>query len=348
MFKWLKKVFIPHKHNDYKPHLFREVGAILLFSVIIFLFLLAVSGPTVLNRLNLTALVLPKVLVDYTNDNRATENFSHLTINSTLEKAAQLKANDMAEKGYFAHKNPEGKSPWYFFGQAGYDFAYAGENLAVNFSDSVDVSRAWMASPGHRANIMNGNFTEIGIATAEGMYQGRPTVFVVQLFGRPAAKKQVATSPLVSSTPKPKPTTSANNLTQSTPSTAVSGSPASRSTTTTQTVLAESVAGEITKDNGSSELFISVENVGVESQPTTPDPHYASLIEKIIMSPNKTLSIVYLVLALIIVTGLTLMIFIEIRTQHPRLILMGFALLFIIGGLLYIYEYLLLAPVVVV
>jgi len=327
MLKWLKKVFIPHKHNDYKPHLFRRAGAILLFSLIVFLFVATISGPIVLNRFDLTALVLPKVLVDYANENRDIENFKHLAISPVLEKAAQLKANDMAEKGYFAHNSPEGKNPWYFFSQAGYSFAYAGENLAVNFTDSVDVSLAWMASPGHRANIMNGNFSEIGIATAEGMYQGRPTVFVVQLFGRPVAKQ--GTPKTV--TPAPKPTTS-TGLTQ----------------TPSQTVLAESVASEITDQNGNSELYVSVENITAENVATTPDTTYSSFIERIIVSPNKILSSAYFILALIIVIGLILLVFIEIKQQHPRLILIGLGLLIIVIGLWYIYEFVLVSPVLIV
>ena len=68
----------------------------------------------------------------------------------------------------------------------GYPFKYAGENLAINFQDSKEVSDAWLASPEHKANILNPKFTEIGIATAQGMYSGKNATFVVQLFGTPA------------------------------------------------------------------------------------------------------------------------------------------------------------------
>jgi len=52
-----------------------------------------------------------------------------------LEQAAQLKANDMAEKGYFAHTSPDGKTPWEWLKDVSYPFLAAGENLAVNFLD---------------------------------------------------------------------------------------------------------------------------------------------------------------------------------------------------------------------
>lgn len=115
-----------------------------------------------------------------------------LKTNPVLVAAAQAKANDMAAKGYFAHVSPEGLDPWHWFKEAGYSFDYAGENLAIDFSDSADVERAWMNSMAHRENILNSRFSEIGIATAEGLYQGHATIFVVQEFGAPSSRTQAA------------------------------------------------------------------------------------------------------------------------------------------------------------
>lgn len=125
------------------------------------------------------------VLINLTNQNRAAANVSELKVSPLLEKAAQMKADDMAGKGYFAHNTPDGKTPWYWFGQAGYKYIYAGENLAVNFENSEDVETAWMNSRGHFLNIMNPKYTEIGIATSTGIYKNRTAVFVVQMFGTP-------------------------------------------------------------------------------------------------------------------------------------------------------------------
>ena len=129
--------------------------------------------------------VLSSTLIDLANDSRKEEKLSKLNSNDLLIEAAQLKANDMAEKGYFAHNSPDGSKPWYWLDQAGYQYKNAGENLAVNFTESEDVHNAWLRSPTHRANIFRNNFTEIGIATAEGYYKGQKATFVVQFFGEP-------------------------------------------------------------------------------------------------------------------------------------------------------------------
>ena len=99
-----------------------------------------------------------------------------------------MKARDMAEKGYFAHTSPDGKNPWYWLEQAGYKYQYAGENLAVNFNDSKDVTEAWMQSPTHRANIVKNKYTEVGTGVATGIYEGRKAVFAVQLYANPLTK----------------------------------------------------------------------------------------------------------------------------------------------------------------
>ena len=133
------------------------------------------------------AAVVSAILVDLANEDRTENELNTLTLNPTLVAVAQAKANDMAEKGYFAHTSPEGRDPWYWFNAEGYEYRNAGENLAVDFSDSGDIEKAWMSSPKHRENILNEKYTEIGIAMAEGTYEGHPTTFVVQVFGTPIA-----------------------------------------------------------------------------------------------------------------------------------------------------------------
>ena len=162
------------------------VGAFGVLIVCVF----ALSGlQQLLLRSPNVAAVVSAILVDLANGDRAASSVGTLTVNPVLVAAAQAKANDMAEKGYFAHISPDGVEPWHWFKQAGYKFTYAGENLAIDFSDSGEVNTAWMNSPTHRENLLNPNYTEIGIATAQGMYQGRVTTFVVQEFGTPAVGK---------------------------------------------------------------------------------------------------------------------------------------------------------------
>ena len=133
----------------------------------------------------------PDFLLELTNKDRALEGIGTLESDPLLEMAAHLKAKHMAENGYFAHVSPDGINPWYWFKEAGYDFVHAGENLAINFKDNVKLYEAWINSPGHKANIVNSNFTHIGIAKATGTYKGREATFVVQLFGRPREIKPV-------------------------------------------------------------------------------------------------------------------------------------------------------------
>lgn len=175
------------------------VFALLIASV----FLLSSSQTRLLGSPQVAA-VVSSVLIELANGDRAANSLETLKLNPVLVAAAQAKANDMATYGYFAHVSPQGVEPWHWFKEAGYTFRYAGENLAIDFSDSGDVERAWMNSPKHRQNILDPRFTEIGIATAQGMYQGRLTTFVVQEFGTPAsatAKQEVVQTATVPSTP---------------------------------------------------------------------------------------------------------------------------------------------------
>lgn len=200
MKKHLKQYFVPHEENDHKPHALRGPAILgLALAIVAILGLSALQLQVVTNSERFLASVLPGVLVDLTNDDREKRDLHELEHHPLLERAAQLKANHMAENGYFAHNSPDGTTPWEWFYQAGYQFQHAGENLAVNFSDSQDVEDAWMDSPGHRANILNGDFTQIGIATAKGEYKGRETVFVVQMFGTPAPGFEATDSRLAQS-----------------------------------------------------------------------------------------------------------------------------------------------------
>ncbi|MFA6392971.1 MAG: CAP domain-containing protein [Candidatus Paceibacterota bacterium] len=187
MISWLKKHFIPHTGNNHRPHFLRKESIRNVIIVVLFLEIFTFLIPT-LTRLNSTggmAAVLPSVLASLTNDERRAENLNTLTVNPILNKAAEMKANDMATKSYFAHTSPEGKTPWYWLGEVGYQYQYAGENLAINFTDSKDVTTAWMTSPTHKANIVKGNYTEIGTGIATGMYEGIETVFVAQVYATP-------------------------------------------------------------------------------------------------------------------------------------------------------------------
>lgn len=122
-------------------------------------------------------------IIELTNKNREERNLLPLQENAELDEVALLKAKDMANKGYFSHVSPDGKTPWYWFKLSGYSFDYAGENLAVLFDSSENIVEAWMNSTSHKKNILSSDYSEIGIGMATGTYKGQETVFVVQVFG---------------------------------------------------------------------------------------------------------------------------------------------------------------------
>ncbi len=197
--------FIPHEGNDFRPHLLQRGAFLGLLAMVVLTFTLANFQALLWQSSQwLVGAVLPAVVIDLTNVQRQENNLSTLTRNPVLDAAANLKAQDMARNSYFAHNSPTGVSPWHWFEQAGYSYVYAGENLAVYFTDSSAVVDAWMKSPTHRANIVGPHYTEIGVGTAKGTYNGFDTVFVVQLFGAPGIKptpQPVAVKPVVARTP---------------------------------------------------------------------------------------------------------------------------------------------------
>ena len=143
----------------------------------------------------LVSAVLPSVVVQLTNNEREANAAAPLRRNSSLDEAARLKAEHMAENEYFSHYSPDGVSPWSWFDEVGYVYAFAGENLAIHFTDSSELVEAWMKSPTHRKNIVDNKFTEIGVGTAKGKFEGYDTVYVVQLFGAPGVTSLPKTTP---------------------------------------------------------------------------------------------------------------------------------------------------------
>lgn len=120
-----------------------------------------------------------------TNRERSEKDIPVLQRNSLLDQAAQMKAQDMAANGYYAHVSPDGTTPMHWVGKAGYKYLIIGENLVVNRTDAEQVVDAFMGSPGHRANILRSDFTEVGIGVANGIYKGKDATFTVQIFAAP-------------------------------------------------------------------------------------------------------------------------------------------------------------------
>ncbi len=85
--------------------------------------------------------------------------------NSQLEEAAQNHSNDMYEKNYFDHTGKDGSSAGDRIERTGYSWNTYGENIAMGYSSEKDVIEGWLKSTGHCKNIMNKQFTEMGVAT---------------------------------------------------------------------------------------------------------------------------------------------------------------------------------------
>jgi uncharacterized protein YkwD len=88
--------------------------------------------------------------------------------NDALAAAAQGHAEDMKAKGYFSHTGQDGRSPFDRMRDAGYDYRAAGENIARGQGGAREVMTAWMTSPGHRANILNCDYRELGVGHVDG------------------------------------------------------------------------------------------------------------------------------------------------------------------------------------
>lgn len=123
-------------------------------------------------------------VVAATNAERAKYGLAPLQYNPTLSAAALAKGQDMFNNQYWAHTSPTGKEPWAFIQDAGYVYQVAGENLARDFMTTPDMLLAWMASPTHKANIVNARYEDIGVAVINGNLSGIDTTLVVQMFGK--------------------------------------------------------------------------------------------------------------------------------------------------------------------
>jgi hypothetical protein len=151
-------------------------------------------------------------LLSGTNTQRSQNGLAGLTLNSSLNNAAQAKANDMVARNYWSHTTPDGKDPWVFIDATGYAYQKAGENLAYGFGTSSETIVGWMNSSSHRANILDSAYKEVGFGIANSasyVGTGEETV-VVAMYANPVASTPppAAPAPVATSTaPQTKPAT---------------------------------------------------------------------------------------------------------------------------------------------
>ncbi|MGD6817564.1 CAP domain-containing protein [Metabacillus sp. 84] len=106
-------------------------------------------------------------VVELTNQEREKQGLKPLQVDEELSKVAKEKSADMQKNNYFDHNSPTYGSPFDMMKQFGVEYKTAGENIAMGQKSPEEVVQAWMNSEGHRKNIMNSEFTHIGVGHVE-------------------------------------------------------------------------------------------------------------------------------------------------------------------------------------
>jgi len=247
-FAKIKDSIFPSEKNNYTSKFLQS--KLLLFCIVA---LLAFKVVSILVFVNVPANIFfaditKSSLENFVNQTRQSIGLPKLTENPKLSQAAQLKAQNMIQDNYFSHTSPGGVTPWFWFLKAGYNYKYAGENLAIGFYESEEVFQAWLDSPTHKANIVNSHYTEIGTAVLKG-YGGADTVVVVQEFASPLPKQITKAN-----TPKPSSAVVAQPKTPTSPS----------ETVTEEKVLSEETQTDVsvkpTSENASNNLLSKTMN----------------------------------------------------------------------------------------
>ncbi|MDM5333070.1 CAP domain-containing protein [Ureibacillus composti] len=126
----------------------------------------APTNPTTTNA-NQSVSNFEQQVVDLTNAERTKAGLKPLEIYAPLMQVAEAKSADMSKNNYFSHTSPTYGSPFDQIKAAGISYKSAGENIAQGQKTPAEVVQAWMDSPGHRQNIMNANYTHIGVGYVE-------------------------------------------------------------------------------------------------------------------------------------------------------------------------------------
>ena len=196
MFSFLRHLFTPHHTNNHRARILHNSS---LFSLLIFLlvgsFLINYASNAVPEVLGISYSISENDLLAQVNKERQDRGLPALSLNVELDDAAKRKAADMYSKNYWAHFAPDGSTtPWVFIRDAGYNYIFAGENLAKGFTDSGAVVEAWMNSPTHRDNILSDKYHDVGFAIVPGTLSGEETVLVVEMFGARQSQTLAAVS----------------------------------------------------------------------------------------------------------------------------------------------------------
>lgn len=202
MKEFIHHLFIPRESNNHRAKILHHKSVLFLISFfIIAQVTFQIVKTTYPSVLGVTADVSVQQLLLLTNQKRQEQNLSPVVINDQLSQAALLKANDMFSKNYWAHNAPDGTTPWFYFKEAGYTYAFAGENLARGFTTPEGVIDAWMASPSHRENMLSNHYRDIGFAVVKGKLLGEETILIVELLGSKSTEMVAQVNQGITSSP---------------------------------------------------------------------------------------------------------------------------------------------------
>lgn len=199
----LRHLLFPQTSNNHRPRLLHVEGLAVLSGILVgshvLVSYLSAPGYRLPAILGFSSSITVSQVVDQTNAHRTANGLVALSANAALNQAASAKAAHMCGNNYWAHVSPQGIVPWKFMRDAGYRYSVAGENLARDFGDTGSMVNAWMASPTHKANILNSKYKEIGVAVVDCNLLGHDTTLVVQMFGSrtvtSAGRPRVPTTP---------------------------------------------------------------------------------------------------------------------------------------------------------
>ena len=302
----MNSIFVPQAANGYEPPALRQRTLLVYGLGLLILKIVVIAFIVYFPKTDFFAAINSQNLVNLINQARTSQNLSPLAVDQKLNEAANLKAQDMIANNYFDHTSPAGISPWYWFSQAGYSYVWAGENLALHFTDTNAVFDAWMASQGHRDNILSPNFKEIGVAVTEGQINGWQTTVAVLDFGSPAPvqPKNVAQAKTENSN-QPSSKTETENQGQNNTPIAENNSVGQENVNLTQAPLAE--------------LSLPVKVLG------TFTINFVELAKDL-----------YLYFSLFLIIALAINILVKIRIQHMTTIVLTMILISVSVGLIFI------------
>ena len=328
LFEKVKRFILPSEENNYKSRFLQSnfllYCVVLLLALRITATLVSINFPKNIFFADITKFALENSV----NQTRQAIGLQSLTENDKLDQAAQAKAENMVKNNYFDHNSPSGITPWFWFSQAGYNYKYAGENLAIGFYDSEEVYQAWLNSPSHKANIENPNYTEVGTAVLSGFGQNN-SIVVVQEFASPAPAKIVVAKnnnikapvvavakPTVKSTPPP-----SIVKTHPVPNVITSGPAATTQTTVVNNQKQQSNNQPVAYNNGGevlSKSTVSQDSLSSSGTNSSINNLPSKLLNSIIYNYNDILKSAVYGVSLIVIGILLTLIFLNLNTNFKR------------------------------